>query len=103
MAKFVKVANIKDLPNNSMKTFNVSGKQIAVCNIDGEFFAVDDTCTHKECSLATEGFLDGATITCGCHGAQFDAKTGQVKTLPATTNLNTYKTKIEGEELYILC
>src|SRR3989344_5885568 len=101
MGNFIKVMNIKEVPKDSMKTVNVSGKQIAICNVNGEFFAIDDTCTHKECSLSQEGFLEDATITCGCHGAIFDATTGQVLSLPATSNLKSYKTKMEGEDLYI--
>lgn len=101
MGNFIKVTKINQIAKDSMKTVNVSGKQIAICNMDGEFFAIDDTCTHQQCSLSQEGFLEGATITCGCHGAQFDATTGQVLSLPATANLKTYKTKIQGEDLYI--
>ncbi len=101
MSNFTKVANVSEIPNDSMKTVTVSGKPIALCNIDGEYFAVDDTCTHEECSLGTEGFLDNSGIICGCHGSLFDAKTGQAKTLPATTDLKTYKTKVEGKNIFI--
>ena len=53
-----------------------------VANIDGEYCATDDTCTHSGSSLS-EGKLDGCTITCGWHGAQFDCKTGKLVKFPA--------------------
>jgi nitrite reductase/ring-hydroxylating ferredoxin subunit len=58
MGNFVIVAKIQDIPSGSMKTLSVKGKKIAVANVEGEFFAIDDTCSHEECSLGTEGFLD---------------------------------------------
>lgn len=101
MPSFIKAAGIKEVPKSSMKTVRVNGKAIAICNIDGEYFAVDDTCTHQKCSLGTEGFLDNSGIICGCHGSLFDVKTGHVKSLPATVDLKTYKTKIEGEDILV--
>lgn len=101
MPSKIKIASISDISGDSMKSFNVSGKQIVVCNIGGEFFAIDDTCTHEKCSFSQEGFLDGEKIICGCHGSVFDAKTGKVKTPPATTNLSTYKVTLEGNDIFI--
>lgn len=101
MANFVKIASKSEVPKNSMKTFNIAGKMIALCNIDDDYFAVDDDCTHQKCSLGTEGFLDGSSIICGCHGSIFDPKNGKVKSLPAAVDLKTYKTKVEGEDIFI--
>lgn len=56
MADFIKVLSLNDLPAGSMKQAIVSGKRIALANVDGQIFAMDDTCTHEECSLANEGF-----------------------------------------------
>ncbi len=97
----IKLANINQIPPNSMKSFIVSGKKVSVINLDGEFFAVDDICTHEHCSLSGEGFLDGNIIICGCHGATFDATNGKVMSLPATSDLTSYKTKVQGEDLFI--
>lgn len=101
MPQFTKLMSTSEIPVNSMKTFQFNGKKIAVINIDNSFYVVDDTCTHEQCSLGTEGFLDGSAIICGCHGASFDATNGQVMSLPATTSLTTYKTKIENDELWV--
>ena len=101
MTNFIRVAKVPDIPAGSMKTVMVSGKRIALTNIDGEYFAVDDTCSHAQCSLGGEGFLDGNVITCGCHGAQFDATSGGVLALPATAALTSYQVKVEGDDVMI--
>lgn len=95
------VCKVTDLPQGSMKTFMVQGKPIALAHVDGEFFAVDDTCTHEQCSLGTDGALDGNVIICGCHGAQFDVTTGHVMAPPAPMDVRNYKTKIENNSVII--
>ncbi len=101
MAEYIKAASIHDVPEGTMKTVVVNGKKIALIHAYGQFFAVDDTCSHEECSLGTEGFLEGETIICGCHGARFDAKNGNVLSLPATRPLSSYKVKIVDHDIYI--
>lgn len=101
MADFTKVANTSDIAKGTMKTITVGGKSIALANIDGTFFAVDDTCSHEYCSLGTEGFLDANIITCGCHGAQFDVTTGKVLALPAPTDVASYEVKVEGNDVLV--
>lgn len=98
---FEKAATLHDVPSGSMKTVMVKGKPIALANVDGQFFAVDDTCTHEQCSLGTEGFLDGSIITCGCHGSQFEVTTGKVLSLPAPTDVATYAVKVEGNNVFV--
>lgn len=101
MDKYVKVLSLTDLPSGSMKTVMVRGKKIALANIGGEFFAVDDTCSHAQCSLGSEGFLDGNVVTCGCHGAQFDVTNGKVMSFPASTDVRSYPVKIEREDILV--
>lgn len=101
MHDYVKVAKRSDIPQGSMKTVSVNGKSIALAHVDGEFFAVADTCSHKQCSLGSEGMLDGKTIICGCHGAQFDVSNGKVMSLPAPTDIASYEVKIDGDDIYI--
>lgn len=101
MADFVKVAKITDVPAGHMKTVVVNGKQIALANIDGEFFAIGDSCTHAGCSLGGEGVLDGNVVTCGCHGGQFDVTTGKVVGPPPAEDEPSYKVKIEGDTILV--
>ena len=101
MASYIKVLSVSDLPSGSMKTVMAGGKKIALANMDGEFFAIDDTCSHEQCSLGSEGFLDGNIVTCGCHGAQFDVTNGKVMSLPAATDVDSYNIKTEGEDILV--
>lgn len=96
------VCNVTDLPNGSMRTFSVKGRRIALANVDGEFFAVDDACTHEECSLGTDGVLDGNVILCGCHGGQFDVTNGQVLAGPPPVNVRTYPLIIENDKITVV-
>jgi naphthalene 1,2-dioxygenase system ferredoxin subunit len=98
---YTKATSVSDLPEGTMKTVLVGGKPLALSNVDGEFFAVDDICTHEHCSLGTEGFLDGSTITCGCHGAMYDTTSGKVLSLPATQDLRSYEVKVEGTDIFV--
>lgn len=100
MAQFTKIANKNEIENGEMKAFSVNGEQITLANVDGEFLAFDGICTHANCALAG-GFLEGYTLTCYCHGAQFDIQTGEVISPPAPKPLTVYKLKIEGEDILV--
>ena len=76
------------------------GKTICVTRIGDEVFAIDDTCSHAEASL-TEGEVSGFKIECWLHGAEFDLRTGQAITLPATIALATYPVSIEANSVTI--
>lgn len=101
MADFVKAATIGEIRSGNMKTLFISGRRIALANVDGKFFAIDDVCTHAECSLGSEGFLDGTIVTCGCHGSTFDVTTGKVLSLPAPTDVASYETKVENGQVFV--
>ena len=100
MSEFVKVGTKSEIPEGKMKSFLIKEEQITIANTEGEYLAFDDTCTHAQCSLAG-GFLSGKTITCYCHGGQFDLKTGKVLGPPPETPLNVYKIKVEGEDILV--
>lgn len=101
MGTFTKAIKAAELTSGTKKTVVVAGKRIALANIEGAFFAIDDTCTHEACSLGTEGFLDGTVIICGCHGAQFDVTNGKVLSLPAPTDVASYETKVENGDVFV--
>jgi 3-phenylpropionate/trans-cinnamate dioxygenase ferredoxin component len=89
------------IPVGGVAPFDVSGTRVAVANVDGTYYAFDDTCTHEQCSLAEEGELTGTTLTCTCHGSQFDVRTGTVLAPPATIPVKVYPIKVEGDALRI--
>lgn len=95
------VCNVTDLSPGSMKTYTVSGKKIAIANVDGEFFAVDDRCSHEQCSLGSEGALDGNVIICGCHGGMFDVTTGSVMAPPPPSPVRSYAVHIADGKVFV--
>lgn len=98
---FVKAISVADISPGEKKTVFAGGHKLAVANIDGEFFAIDDACSHAQCSLGTEGFLDGNIVICGCHGAQFDMTNGKVLSLPAPIDVESYETKVENGFVWV--
>jgi len=79
---------------------DVDGTPVCVVKVADEVFAVADTCTHSEASLA-EGEVTGSKIECWLHGAEFDLKTGKALTPPATEALKTFNVKRNGNQLII--
>jgi len=101
MSEFVKVTTVDEIPPGAGRRFDVNGYRIAVFNASGTFYAVDDTCTHEEASLA-EGPLSGEIIACPKHGSRFHLPTGRVLSLPAVRPVNTYEVKVEGGDVLVL-
>jgi 3-phenylpropionate/trans-cinnamate dioxygenase ferredoxin subunit len=78
----------------------VDGVPVLLCNVDGEFYAVEDVCTHDGGAL-DGGELDGCRVMCPRHGAFFDVRTGQALTLPAVSPLPTYPVHVDGDDVSI--
>jgi nitrite reductase/ring-hydroxylating ferredoxin subunit len=72
---------------------------LAVYNLEGEFYATENTCTHGEASLA-EGVIEAGNIMCPYHGGMFDIKTGVPTGPPCIVPLRTYRVSVDGESLY---
>ena len=96
----VRVASTSDVPANECRVFAADGWSIALCNVNGEFYAVDNLCTHDNGPLG-EGRIERGTIECPRHGARFDVKTGAVKALPAVRPIKTYPVTVEGDEVKV--
>lgn len=78
----------------------VDGVAVCVARIGDEVFAVEDACTHSEASLS-EGEITGTKIECWLHGAEFDLRTGQALTPPATAALKTFKVEVNGNQVVV--
>jgi nitrite reductase/ring-hydroxylating ferredoxin subunit len=100
MTDFRSVAKSGGLAEGQMAAFEVSGHRVAVANVDGSFHAFGDVCTHKQCSLA-EGELDGTTVTCPCHGSQFDVTTGQALNPPATEPVPVFGLRVDDDDIQV--
>jgi nitrite reductase/ring-hydroxylating ferredoxin subunit len=100
MGKII-VGKISDISAGKMQKVTVDGRDILVANIDGNFYACDDTCTHAGASL-TEGALEGAVVTCSWHGAKFNSTTGKLEKFPAKIkDLKSYKTLVEADNVFV--
>lgn len=89
MADWVDVAPKEELTPGSSRVVQVDGAMIAVFNLDGEYYAIEDLCTHDEGELAS-GTVEGEEIVCPRHGARFNIKTGEVTAPPAYENIATF-------------
>ena len=100
MTEFVKVARTDEVGPGQGRLIDVKGKQIALFNVNGEFFAIDNMCTHEEASLA-DGELSGHEVICPLHGAKFDVRTGEVLGPPAYDDVACYKVRVMGTDIEI--
>lgn len=100
MGEFVTVGNSVEVAEGELAAFEVGGERIAVANVGGTLHAFGNTCTHLQCSLAL-GELEGTTVTCPCHGSQFDVTTGQVLRGPAQEPVPSYPARVENEALQV--
>ena len=95
------IGNIKEIPPGHMYKTKVDSKEILIINDNGNFYAINDTCTHSGASLA-EGKLENDTITCDWHGAKFNYKNGKLIKFPTKIeDLKSYKIKVESEDIFI--
>jgi 3-phenylpropionate/trans-cinnamate dioxygenase ferredoxin subunit len=99
--EFVTAIKTSEVPVGGVTAIDVRGKRIAVANVSGTYYAFDDACTHAQCSLAEEGELAGTTLTCNCHGSEFDVRTGKVLAPPATLPVKVYPVRLAGDALQI--
>jgi 3-phenylpropionate/trans-cinnamate dioxygenase ferredoxin subunit len=100
MPDFIPVAETGEIAPGQVKVVEVNDRRIALCNVGGEFFAIDDVCTHDGGSL-DQGELYDNVIECPRHGARFDVRTGKVLALPAVKPLNTYPLRVEGTQIQV--
>ena len=100
MGRLVTVADKKDIPPGSARAVEVEGRLVAVFNVDGTFYAIDDACSHNAGPLSG-GDVDGTVVTCPWHGACFDVTTGEVLGPPAIEAVGRYDVQVDGNEVKI--
>lgn len=99
MARFVKVCQTADIKPGTGKSVELDGKVVALFNVDGKFYAIDDTCRHRGGPLG-EGELEGKTVICPWHGWRYDVTTGANELVPEQPT-QTYETNVEGDEVFV--
>jgi nitrite reductase (NADH) small subunit len=100
MAKLLKIAKTNDVPPGQVAAFTIEGQKIALFNVEGTYYAIGDTCTHRGGPLS-EGDVQGTKVTCPWHGADFDLNTGAVLGPPAQKGVPSYKVVVEGDDIKV--
>ena len=93
LKKLLRICAASDVPPGEGKRFVVGTLDVAVFNVDGVFYVIDDTCTHGPSSLA-EGFLDGDVVECVAHHGAFHIPTGRPVKFPCVVPVRTYPTEV---------
>ncbi len=100
MAEFVRAAGTAEIKPGTGITAEIKGQALAIFNVDGTYFAIDNTCVHRGGPLG-EGDLADDVVTCPWHAWQFNVKTGQCVNNPSAC-VKTYEVKVEGSDIQVL-
>ena len=100
MSEFHKLATVDEVGPGEIKQYLVEDRFVALCNVEGEFHAFEDVCTHQFTHLSEGEFTD-SDVTCPLHGAKFDVKTGAARSLPAVKPVPKHEVKVEDGNVYV--
>jgi nitrite reductase/ring-hydroxylating ferredoxin subunit len=100
MGRFIKVASVGDVPAGKGIGVEAGGERIALFRLDDTYYAIGDTCPHRGGPLS-DGMIDGTTVTCPWHGAEFDICTGKNLCPPAARPVAAFPVRVEGDEIQI--
>ena len=101
MQRWIDAAALKDLPPGEKLGVKVAGKEIALFNVEGRVFAVEDYCPHFGAALSEVGHVKGCEVVCVLHGARFDLESGRVLADPAERDIAQYATRVEGGRILV--
>jgi nitrite reductase (NADH) small subunit len=96
---FVQAAKIAEIPAGSIREFQLAGKAVALANVAGKFYAINNTCLHRGGPLG-QGSLKDKVVTCPWHGWEYDVTTGKLVQNP-NMGVACYPTKVQGEEILV--
>lgn len=91
---------LNSFSDSPVQTVEINGSKVAVFKVDNEYFAIQNRCSHAEASLS-EGEVYDCKVECPLHGAEFDLKTGEALTLPATKPIAIYTTEVNENSLLV--
>ncbi len=97
---FVKVARTDELPQGKMRLVEIGSERILLANVDGEYYAVSEECTHAY-ALLSQGDLRGEEVECPLHGSAFSVKSGEAMSPPASEALTSYSVRVDGSDIMI--
>ncbi|RIK41185.1 MAG: biphenyl 2,3-dioxygenase [Chloroflexi bacterium] len=101
MSEFVKVATLDQIPAGGAKLVEIDDVRVALFNVEGQIYAIEDVCTHDGGPLVEGEIVNGHEVICPRHGARFDIRTGAALSLPAFEPTNTYAVRIEGQDVLL--
>src|SRR5690606_17229405 len=101
MSELVKVATVDEVPINGSKLVEIEGVRIALFNINGGYYAIEDVCTHDGGPLVEGEIVNGHEVRCPRHGARFDIRTGAALSMPAFEPTVVYDVYIQEQDLLI--
>jgi nitrite reductase (NADH) small subunit len=96
---FVRTVKVAELPAGTIRELQVEGKAVAVANVGGKIYAINNTCLHRGGPLG-QGSLEGKVVTCPWHGWQYDVTNGKVVQNPAAA-VDCYPAEVRGDDIYI--
>ena len=99
MSDFISVAKTTDVPPGEGRVFEVNRTPVAVFNVDGAFYALDNTCIHQGGPLG-DGMCDANTVTCPWHGWQYNVTTGECVSAPGQM-VDTYEVRVDGDDVLV--
>jgi nitrite reductase/ring-hydroxylating ferredoxin subunit len=97
---FVTVAKTDELKPGEMLYVEVGDTPVCLINLDGEYHAINDTCTHQDASLS-DGEISGDEIECPLHGGAFNIRTGAPVCFPVVVAIEKYLVRVEGDEVQV--
>lgn len=99
-SEFHKIAAEDEVGPGEIRYYEVEGRPVALCNVEGEYHAFEDICTHQYTHLS-EGEFSDSQVKCPLHGARFDVKTGEALSLPAVKPVPKHEVKMEDGNVYV--
>jgi len=100
MSGYVRVAAVGELQPSQMKRIEVEGRRLLLCNAEGEFYCVDELCSHEDYSLWF-GCIQGRRIKCSLHGSYFSLEDGRPLNEPADCPLRTYPVRVQAGQVEV--
>ena len=98
---FLRAAKKDEVPDGTIREFQLDGRTVAVANVAGRLYAIDNTCLHRGGPLG-QGELEDNVVTCPWHGWQYDVTTGKVTANPAV-GVKTYPVELRGDDIFVDC
>jgi nitrite reductase (NADH) small subunit len=96
---FVQAAKIAEIPAGTIRELQLAGKAVAIANVAGKFYAINNTCLHRGGPLG-QGSLQDRVVTCPWHGWEYDVTTGKLLQNPSM-GVACYPTEVRGDEVFV--